>query len=96
MLSFVGATFGQIISNLLIQFQKLSILGSLIGLVLGTVITAFVPAFQNVQIVGLVIKPQFSLELTVIYFCLMNILVFVFLCIILLDQKWQTLISTTN
>ena len=96
LLAIVGASYQQIIVNLLVQFQKLSILGSIIGLALGAVMIITIPAFQEVQIVGLIIKPQFSLEITFIYFCLMNILVFIFLSVLLASQKWKTIILNDN
>ena len=96
LLAFVGASYQQIIVNLLVQFQKFSILGSIIGLALGAVMIITIPAFQEVQIVGLIIKPQFSLEITILYFFLMNILVFIFLSVLLASQKWKTIILNDN
>ncbi|MFV2016458.1 MAG: hypothetical protein ACC656_13590, partial [Candidatus Heimdallarchaeota archaeon] len=79
----------QIMFNTIYQLQLKAILASVFGILLGVGLTTFLPTFQNIQLLGFVIQPVFSLTMILFSLVIINGIIFFVLIHSLLKMNWN-------
>ena len=85
----LGASNKQIIFNTIYQLQIKAFIASIIGLSFGVLLTNILPTFQNIQLLGFVIHPVFSISMIGLSLFVINGIILVVLVKTLLSLDWN-------